>query len=370
MLIGAITYWYALIRSDEISQNETKQNSQTKLTVSFHFHLAYLWCHFCFRKRGYCIWRAPYWVRVLHWFGRARVIIYRCAAMHRTYHGIRAYSGLCYRPGLYATKSIRFEHIAFMNIFHQFSHRSLPLPLSVADFSTQLSACWWAIYLYFINSKAKSTSMNQRDALYSLRSFRLQLSVCFSFVCCDVSIAVKRITMQMTHVTENWIINRKRMALLVHLLKPFACFSHVICCCCASHSFTQVRCDSQRYRNLRFFQSISNSIGISLFLHFGSVFLFFSLLLLLRIGFELSFYSGVYSPSIGFTLRFGESAKQLVGLSGICIGIGEISGGVLFGLLGSRTIKYGRDPIVIVGFIVHLLSFLLIYLNLPNDAPC
>lgn len=84
----------------------------------------------------------------------------------------------------------------------------------------------------------------------------------------------------------------------------------------------------------------------------------------------MSFYSGVYSPSIGFTLRFGESAKQFVGLSGICIGIGEISGGVIFGLLGSRTIKYGRDPIVIVGFIVHLLSFLLIYLNLPNDAPC
>lgn len=104
---------------------------------------------------------------------------------------------------------------------------------------------------------------------------------------------------------------------------------------------------------------------LSLFLHFGTVF-FFSF----RIGFELSFYSGVYSPSIGFTLRLGESAKQLVGLSGICIGIGEISGGVLFGLLGSRTIKYGRDPIVIGGFIVHLLSFLLIYLNLPNDAPC
>lgn len=88
------------------------------------------------------------------------------------------------------------------------------------------------------------------------------------------------------------------------------------------------------------------------------------------LGFELSFYSGVYSPSIGFTLKMGESAKQLVGLSGIFIGIGEISGGVLFGLLGSKTIKYGRDPIVIVGFIVHLISFVLIYLNLPDDAPC
>lgn len=86
-------------------------------------------------------------------------------------------------------------------------------------------------------------------------------------------------------------------------------------------------------------------------------------------GFELSFFSGVYSNSIGFTLKIGESAKQLVGLSGICIGIGEIFGGVLFGLLGSKTIKYGRDPIVIAGFVVHLISFLLIFLNLPNESP-
>lgn len=59
----------------------------------------------------------------------------------------------------------------------------------------------------------------------------------------------------------------------------------------------------------------------------------------------------------------------MVGLSGICIGAGEIFGGILFGLLGSKTIKYGRDPIVIIGFVVHLVSFLLIFLNLPNDSP-
>lgn len=76
------------------------------------------------------------------------------------------------------------------------------------------------------------------------------------------------------------------------------------------------------------------------------------------------------SSSIGFTLKIGQSAKQLVGLSGICIGVGEIFGGVLFGLLGSKTIKYGRDPIVIAGFVVHLISFLLIFLNLPDNAPC
>jgi hypothetical protein len=59
----------------------------------------------------------------------------------------------------------------------------------------------------------------------------------------------------------------------------------------------------------------------------------------------------------------------LVGLSGIFIGVGEVSGGVAFGLLGSKiTTKLGRDPIVILGFIVHVLAFFLIFLNLPNYA--
>lgn len=84
----------------------------------------------------------------------------------------------------------------------------------------------------------------------------------------------------------------------------------------------------------------------------------------------MSFFSGVYSSSIGFTLSIGESAKQLVGLSGICIGIGEVSGGVLFGLLGAKTNqRFGRDMIVGMGFVLHAIAFLLIFLNLPNAAP-
>lgn len=86
-------------------------------------------------------------------------------------------------------------------------------------------------------------------------------------------------------------------------------------------------------------------------------------------GLELSFFSGVYSPSIGFTTSIGESAKQLVGLSGIFIGVGEVSGGVAFGLMGTRiTNKIGRDPIVILGFVIHILAFFLIFLNIPNYA--
>lgn len=45
----------------------------------------------------------------------------------------------------------------------------------------------------------------------------------------------------------------------------------------------------------------------------------------LILGIEYSFLSGVYSPSIGFTLQF-EDSKRLVGLSGIFIGVGEVMG--------------------------------------------
>ncbi|CAH0397976.1 unnamed protein product [Chilo suppressalis] len=86
-------------------------------------------------------------------------------------------------------------------------------------------------------------------------------------------------------------------------------------------------------------------------------------------GVELSFLSGVYSPSIGFTLAMGENAKQLVGLSGVFIGVGEVLGGALFGILGNKTTRWGRDPIVIMGYLIHLCCFFLIFINLPTTAP-
>lgn len=43
-------------------------------------------------------------------------------------------------------------------------------------------------------------------------------------------------------------------------------------------------------------------------------------------GLELTFYSGVYGTCIGAMTQFGQDAKSLIGISGICIGIGEILG--------------------------------------------
>lgn len=78
-----------------------------------------------------------------------------------------------------------------------------------------------------------------------------------------------------------------------------------------------------------------------------------------------------------------------MGLAGIFIGVGEvlgkffkienlhifglqqrfILGGALFGILGEKTVRWGRDPIIVGGFIVHVAAFFLIFLNLPNSSP-
>ena len=38
-------------------------------------------------------------------------------------------------------------------------------------------------------------------------------------------------------------------------------------------------------------------------------------------------------------------------------------------MLGSRTGKFGRNPIVALGAATHLICFLIVYINLPADAP-
>ena len=43
-------------------------------------------------------------------------------------------------------------------------------------------------------------------------------------------------------------------------------------------------------------------------------------------GIELSFFSGVYSAAIGFTKQLGSDASRYVGISGMLIGAGEITG--------------------------------------------
>ncbi|XP_023269487.1 UNC93-like protein MFSD11 [Seriola lalandi dorsalis] len=85
-------------------------------------------------------------------------------------------------------------------------------------------------------------------------------------------------------------------------------------------------------------------------------------------GLELSFYSGVYGTCIGATTQFGEAAKGLIGISGIVVGIGEIVGGGLFGLLCKNN-RFRRTSVVFLGMVVHFIAFYLVFLNIPDDAP-
>ena len=49
----------------------------------------------------------------------------------------------------------------------------------------------------------------------------------------------------------------------------------------------------------------------------------------------------------------------------ICI---DHAGGGLFGILGKYTNRFGKDPIVLLGLLVHFATFLLIYYNLPVES--
>ena len=124
-------------------------------------------------------------------------------------------------------------------------------------------------------------------------------------------------------------------------------------------------------------------------------------------GLLLSFWSGVYGPSIARTKAFGTAANSyngksfiyllliipfslsswttscycrhlnyssmiyqyLLGLHGIFVGVGEIIGGLCFGILGHLLVKYGRDPVVIAGFVSTMVAYFLAFINLPSAAP-
>ncbi|XP_071493100.1 UNC93-like protein MFSD11 [Diadema antillarum] len=86
-------------------------------------------------------------------------------------------------------------------------------------------------------------------------------------------------------------------------------------------------------------------------------------------GIELTFFSGVYGTAISNTHMFGYNSNSYIGISGMLIGAGEIVGGLLFGILGKKTIKYGRDPIILLGYMVHMVAFYLIFYNMPEVSP-
>jgi len=86
-------------------------------------------------------------------------------------------------------------------------------------------------------------------------------------------------------------------------------------------------------------------------------------------GLQLSVWSGVYPTCVGFTNSFGENRKALATICMIFIAAGEVLGGAVFGFFGHLTAKRGRDPIIMLGFVTSMISYFLIFLNIPFEAP-
>lgn len=86
-------------------------------------------------------------------------------------------------------------------------------------------------------------------------------------------------------------------------------------------------------------------------------------------GLQLSIWSGVYPTCVGYTHTFGDNRKALATICMIFIAAGEVLGGAVFGFFGHLTARRGRDPIIILGFITSMISYFLIFLNIPFEAP-
>ncbi|XP_055329538.1 UNC93-like protein MFSD11 [Paramacrobiotus metropolitanus] len=87
------------------------------------------------------------------------------------------------------------------------------------------------------------------------------------------------------------------------------------------------------------------------------------------IGFTLTFWSNINGTALGYTRAFGNLRESLVGLNGVFQGVGEITGGVFLGIFGAWSNRKGRDVFLVLGLMVHLSAFYLIFLNMPPLSP-
>ena len=91
-------------------------------------------------------------------------------------------------------------------------------------------------------------------------------------------------------------------------------------------------------------------------------------LLFVYTGLELNFFSGVYGTCLG-NVKLVTFGVRSVGLNGVFIGIGEVTGGLAFMVIGHYFKRKARVFIVLFGFVLHMITFYTIFLNLPNRSP-
>ena len=69
-----------------------------------------------------------------------------------------------------------------------------------------------------------------------------------------------------------------------------------------------------------------------------------------------------------YNCRFGADRKSLASLSAILVAVGEVVGGVLFGMFASVFTRRGRWPIVVLGGLLSLLTYSFMFINFPMEA--
>ncbi|KAL1124501.1 hypothetical protein AAG570_001127 [Ranatra chinensis] len=87
-------------------------------------------------------------------------------------------------------------------------------------------------------------------------------------------------------------------------------------------------------------------------------------------GFQQSFGQGIFGSCIGFTRQFGVQAKQLVPLSGLVYGVGDLVGGIGQAALNTvkSKIKCWSVVMVCLGYCCQAAAYIIVYLTIPNNA--
>lgn len=86
------------------------------------------------------------------------------------------------------------------------------------------------------------------------------------------------------------------------------------------------------------------------------------------LGLVQAFYNGVYGPAMSFTQSLNMQPDELSFTGYILKGCGGFLGSLFFAILGDMTIRWGRDVFMYLAGVFHLITFIIIFLNIPNES--